>query len=75
MTSDWLKIPCDSLNTEPRRGAEVWWSFRSPELQYAERLLWDFLPDETKNKLPTPTLKCSNLHYLMIDYKGKSLEP
>ncbi len=33
-----------SPNTEPRRGAEVQFVFRQPELQHAERLLWDFCP-------------------------------
>ncbi len=39
---DWRKIPCNGLNTEPRRGAEVWCSFRPSELQNVDRLLWDF---------------------------------
>ncbi len=41
MTCDWLKIPRHGLNPEPRRGAEVWSSFRPAELQNAKRLLWD----------------------------------
>ncbi len=41
MFRDWLKIPHHGLSTEPRRGAEVWSSFRPAELQNAERLLWD----------------------------------
>ncbi len=38
MTHDQPKNACHSLNTEPKRGGEVWCSFRSPELQNAERL-------------------------------------
>ncbi len=30
--------------------------FRLTELQYAERLFWDFLPNSTKNKMPTSAL-------------------
>ncbi len=30
-------------------------SYRPPELQYAERLLWNFFPMTPKNKLPTST--------------------
>ncbi len=50
----WLaKIPFDELNTEPRWGAEVYCSFRSPELQHAERLLWNFrLMTPKINRLP-----------------------
>ncbi len=51
----WLNIPCDGLSTELpelQRGAEVWCSFRPPELQNAERFLWNF---NTKDKLPSPT--------------------
>ncbi len=44
------------LNTEIRREAEVQCCLRPPELQYAERLLSDFCPDDTKIKLATSAL-------------------
>ncbi len=40
-----------SVNIEARRDAEVWCPLRIPELQYAERLLWNFCP-------MTPKLNC-----------------
>ncbi len=42
-----------SLYTEPERGAEVQSSFRPPELQDAKKVIMDFLPNDTKNKLLT----------------------
>ncbi len=47
---------CLNLNTDPRRGAEVSCFFRPPEWWYAERFLWNFYLDDTKNKLPTSAL-------------------
>ncbi len=40
MSHDWLKRVHHGPITESRGGAEVQSSFRPPELQYADRLLW-----------------------------------
>ncbi len=53
---DCLKCARHSLNTERRRDAEVQCSFRPPELQNGERLLWDF-------SMMTPKINCLLQHY------------
>ncbi len=63
LTHDWPKSAHHGLNTEPRRGAEVYCSFRWPELQYAERLFWIFCP-------MTPKIKTA---YLSFNWERKEL--
>ncbi len=56
------------MSPEPRRGAEVYCSCRPPELQNAERLLWDF---------STMTLKINclpNLNSLFIHNTTKAIQ-
>ncbi len=66
MNRDWPKSACPSLNTESRGGAEVVF-FQTTLITKRWNVVMGFLPDDAKNKLPTPGLILKLYCFLLLN--------